>query len=242
MKVFQIWPLLTNRAVNENALQVFSVYWWYLVIDCKLLILTVVWFMLTSNYFANCTPLSMKWTVLHKGKDFKEGTEELREKAFAGAFAAHWVPTQQLYAGLLGESALGNSTWSLGEKEELRELCAWMELSLSASGFLFIPTHPFRGESDVTWVTVNNFPLMVQVWNDTFFFSFSPSANIHGHLKCCLNKQQFWKYDPVFQSLLLGCREWLFCFVMTAHICIWPCDTVREQRPRQPSLHVPSYS
>lgn len=45
--------------------------------------------MLISSYFANCTPSSMKRIVLHKGKDFKEGAGGLREKALAGAFAAH---------------------------------------------------------------------------------------------------------------------------------------------------------
>lgn len=155
MKAFQIWPLLTNRAVNENALQVFGVYWWYLMIDCKLLILTVVWFMLTSNYFANCIPLSMKWIVLKAGIS-EAGLRGSGRKHLQGLLLPTESPTQQVYAGLLGESAMGNSTWCSGGKEELRELCAWMELSLSASGFLFIPTHPFRSESDwleLQWTT-----------------------------------------------------------------------------------------
>lgn len=94
MKIFQIWPLLTNRAVNENALQVFDVYWWYLIIDCKLLILTVLWFMLSSIYFANCTPLSMKWIISHKGKDFKGGNWGAQGESICRGFCCLYTSTE----------------------------------------------------------------------------------------------------------------------------------------------------
>lgn len=193
--------------------------------------------MLISSYFANCIPSSMVWTAFLRGKDFKDRAEGLREKAFAEVLLPilfHLEPNTAAVCRAPGWISHGKGHLRLRRERGFTGTCVWMELSLSASGFVFIPTHPFSNESDLTWVTVNNFPLMAQLWNDTCFFSFSPSAKIHGHLKCCLNKHSSSEnMMQFFQSLVLGCGEWLFCFVCDdssyLYLDMWHCKRTKTK-------------
>lgn len=173
--------------------------------------------MLISSYFANCTSSSMNWTVSYKGTGLRGS-----ERSISRSFCAHPVPlTTQRSSCTCGRWV--NQPWeaALNAQERKRSYGNFTRvvLSLSASSFVLIPLYPFMYG---TWVTVNNFPLMVWLWNYIFFFSFSPSAkDPQSFLRVALINSSsenmiLFFHSPALGTLLL-CLWWQLIFV-SSHV------------------------